>query len=66
MEGHCLTGQSPQWAVVPMEGEVELSKKSPAQNESEIRISCPVRYISMRDKLEVMLERLCMITRKDT
>jgi len=20
MEGHCLTGQSPQWAVVPMEG----------------------------------------------
>jgi len=19
MEGHCLTGQSPQWAVVPME-----------------------------------------------
>jgi len=24
MEGHCSTGQSPQWAVVPMEGgEVE-------------------------------------------
>ena len=23
MEGHCLTGQSPQWAVVPMEGEEE-------------------------------------------
>jgi polyphosphate kinase 2 (PPK2 family) len=22
MEGHCSTGQSPQWAVVPMEGEV--------------------------------------------
>ena len=21
MEGHCLTGQSPQWAVVPMEEE---------------------------------------------
>jgi len=21
MEGHCSTGQSPQWAVVPMEGE---------------------------------------------
>jgi hypothetical protein len=20
MEGHCSTGQSPQWAVVPMEG----------------------------------------------
>ena len=23
MEGHCLTGQSPQWAVVPMEEEEE-------------------------------------------
>ena len=23
MEGHCSTGQSPQWAVVPMEGEEE-------------------------------------------
>jgi hypothetical protein len=26
MEGHCLTGQSPQWAVVPM-GE-ELQQKT--------------------------------------
>jgi len=24
MEGHYLTGQSPQWAVVPMEGELKL------------------------------------------
>jgi len=23
MEGHCSTGQSPQWAVVPMEDEEE-------------------------------------------
>jgi len=23
MEGYCLTGQSPQWAVVPMEEEEE-------------------------------------------
>jgi len=23
MEGHCSTGQSPQWAVVAMEGEEE-------------------------------------------
>jgi len=22
MEGHCSTGQSPQWAVVPMEEEI--------------------------------------------
>ena len=25
MEGHCSTGQSPQWAVVPMEEEGEES-----------------------------------------
>jgi len=24
MKGHCSTGQSPQWAVVPMEGEEEI------------------------------------------
>ena len=23
MEGHCSAGQSPEWAVVPMEGEEE-------------------------------------------
>jgi len=27
MEGHCLTGQSPQWAVVPMEEEEEEVEK---------------------------------------
>jgi len=26
MEGHCSTGQSPQWAVVPMEEEEECTK----------------------------------------
>ena len=26
MEGHCSTGQSPQWAVVPMEEEYEATK----------------------------------------
>jgi len=25
MEGHCSTGQSPQWAVVPMEEEEHIS-----------------------------------------
>jgi hypothetical protein len=28
MEGHCSTGQSPQWAVVPMEEEEEKEKKN--------------------------------------
>ena len=27
MEGHCSTGQSPQWAVVPMEEEVTYRRK---------------------------------------
>jgi hypothetical protein len=27
MEGYCLTGQSPQWAVVPMEEEEEKEEK---------------------------------------
>ena len=27
MEGHCSTGQSPQWAVVPMEEEEEEGGK---------------------------------------
>jgi len=29
MEGHCSTGQSPQWAVVPMEEEEEHSEENP-------------------------------------
>jgi hypothetical protein len=27
MEGHCSTGQSPQWVVVPMEGEEEKEEE---------------------------------------
>ena len=27
MEGHCSTGQSPQWAVVPMEEEEDMHHK---------------------------------------
>jgi len=27
MEGHCSTGQSPQWAVVPMEEEEEKKEE---------------------------------------
>jgi len=38
MEGHCSTGQSPQWAVVPMEGEEEEEE----EEEEEI-ILTPLR-----------------------
>ena len=33
MEGHCLTGQSPQWAVVPMDEEEEDEEESAAGSE---------------------------------
>jgi len=42
MEGHCSTGQSPQWAVVPMEEEEE------EEEEEEVsvfkRVQCTNAY----------------------
>ena len=35
MEGHCSTGQSPQWAVVPMEEKEEEEEKKKEQKEEE-------------------------------
>ena len=36
MEGHCSTGQSPQWAVVPMEEEEEEEGKEEEEGEEEL------------------------------
>ena len=37
MEGHCSTGQSPQWAVVPMEeGEEEYTVLMDSKSKSSI------------------------------
>jgi hypothetical protein len=33
MEGYCATGQSPQWAVVPMEEEEKEKKKKKEKKE---------------------------------
>ena len=33
MEGHCSTGQSPKWAVVPMEGEEEEEEEDKEEGE---------------------------------
>jgi len=33
MEGHCSTGQSPQWAVVPMEEEEEKEEEEEDEEE---------------------------------
>jgi hypothetical protein len=35
MEGHCSTGQSPQWAVVPMEEEEEEEAKREDEEEED-------------------------------
>ena len=35
MEGHCLTGQSPQWAVVPIEEEEEEERKKERKKERQ-------------------------------
>ena len=35
MEGHCWTGQSPQWAVVPMEEEEEEEGQGEDQEKME-------------------------------
>ena len=32
MEGYCSTGQSPQWAVVPMEGEEEKEEEEEGED----------------------------------
>ena len=35
MEGHCSTGQSPQWAVVPVEEEEEEEEEGKTQEKME-------------------------------
>jgi len=39
MEGHCSTGQSPHWAVVPMEEEEEEEEGEEEEEEEEVRSS---------------------------
>jgi len=40
MEGHCSTGQSQQWAVVPMEEEEEEEE----EEEATFRLTCQLFY----------------------
>ena len=42
MEGHCSTGQSPQWAVVPMEEEEEEEEEEEALSCFEISVICTI------------------------
>ena len=38
MEGHCSIGQSPQWAVVPMEEEEEEEEEEDEKEEEVTRV----------------------------
>ena len=44
MEGHCSTGQSPQWAVVPIEEEEEEEEEEDIFNKNNIIV--PHSYFS--------------------
>jgi len=46
MEGHCSTGQSPQWAVVPMEEEEE--------EEEEEELTYQMRYCFLTNGLHYL------------
>ena len=37
MEGHCSIGQSPQWAVVPMEEEEEEEKEEEKEKKKNLK-----------------------------
>jgi hypothetical protein len=39
MEGYCSTGQSPQWAVVPVEEEEEEEEEEKEEEEEDV-ITC--------------------------
>jgi len=45
MEGHCSTGQNPQWAVVPMEEEEEDEEEEEEDKGPEMTISS-FKYIA--------------------
>jgi len=40
MEGHCSTGQSPQWAVMPMEEEEEEEEDDDDDDEHMVLDTC--------------------------
>ena len=51
MEGHCSTGQSPQWAVVPMEeeeGEEEEEEEEGGGEEEEYNVRLQAGYIWLK------------------
>jgi len=45
MEGHCSTGQSPQWAVVPMEEEEEEEEEEVTSHNTVHSYDCSLLSI---------------------
>ena len=70
MEGHCSTGQSPQWAVVPMEEEggiVLLSQSSElcsCLSVASRKVLCLLCVVC--DYLVVVLKQLCIYIKFDS
>ena len=64
MEGHCSTGQSPQWAVVPMEEEEEDDdEEEEDEEEEEEELLCLVFTIIYMKQITflryIVLQRFC-------
>jgi len=47
MEGHCSTGQIPQWAVVPMEEEEEITLSYYTMNFVQHSVTCAKYFFSL-------------------
>ena len=55
MEGHCSTGQSPQWAVVPMEEEEEEGQ---GEDQEKMERGCrDFQVLGMRRWRELVADR---------
>jgi len=53
MEGHCSTGQSPQWAVVPIEEEEEQEQEGEGEDQEKMERGSRKRSSSVQsEKME--------------
>jgi hypothetical protein len=66
MEGSCSTGQSPQWAVVPVEEDVNCPKLYPFEYHAVCNILCNSLQTGADYRNEILLEVLSTIIRLPT
>ena len=55
MEGHCSTGQSPQWAVVPMEEDKEFLTPRPTPKLEDHPLSSVIKCLYIHSYLRQLL-----------